>query len=93
VEILPFKRFYAAEDYHQKYYLQQNGGLVRELGNAYPKMGELLNSTAAARLNAYLAGNLSLEKLHSELARTELLQPVQDAVVEIASGSARTAAH
>jgi peptide-methionine (S)-S-oxide reductase len=93
VEILPFKRFYAAEGYHQKYYLQQNSRLMHELKNAYPKMPDLLNSTAAARLNAFVSGNLTLEKLRSELGRTDLLQPAQDAILEIASGAVITPAH
>lgn len=93
VEILPFKRFYAAEGYHQKYYLQQNSRLMHELKNAYPKMADLLNSTAAARLNAFVSGYLTIEKLRSELARTDLLQPARNAILEIASGAVKTAAH
>ena len=93
VEILQFKRFYAAEDYHQKYYLQQNSHLVHGLKKVYPKMPDLLNSTAAARLNAFVSGYLTLEKLRSELARTDLLQPAQDAIMEIASRAEITGAH
>ncbi len=85
VEILAFKRFYAAEEYHQKYYLQQNSRLMHELKNAYPKISDLLDSTAAARLNAFVSGYLTLEKLRSEVERTDLLEPVKNAILEIAS--------
>jgi methionine-S-sulfoxide reductase len=93
VEILPFKRFYAAEDYHQKYYLQQKGGFMSELRNVYPKISDLLNSTEAARLNAFAAGNLSVDKLRAELVRSGLLEPAQDSILEIAEGSAKKAVH
>ena len=54
--VIPYTNFYLAEDYHQKYYLRSNPVLFRELYSIYPDPGDLLNSTAAARLNGYIGG-------------------------------------
>ncbi len=54
--ILPAGRFYLAEAYHQKYRLRQHPELLRELKAIYPNETDLTDSTAAARLNGYLAG-------------------------------------
>jgi len=54
--ILPAGRFYLAEAYHQKYRLRQHPELLRELRAIYPSETDLTASTAAARLNGYLAG-------------------------------------
>lgn len=59
-------RFYLAEDYHQKYYLRHDRTLMRELEDYAPQ--QLVDSTVAARLNAYVAGHGSLAQLDSELA-------------------------
>jgi peptide-methionine (S)-S-oxide reductase len=66
-EFVPFSGFYLAEDYHQKYRLQQDGVLVREFRTIYPDPGDFVDSTATARVNGYLAGYGSLEMLRDEL--------------------------
>ena len=53
-DILPLTTFYLAEDYHQKYRLQ-NTPLMGELRMIYPDTG-WIDSTAAAKLNGYLSG-------------------------------------
>jgi peptide-methionine (S)-S-oxide reductase len=53
--IVPYTKFYIAEDYHQKYYLQSSV-LFSEISAIYPGMNDMVNSTAAARLNGYLGG-------------------------------------
>jgi peptide-methionine (S)-S-oxide reductase len=55
-EIKPFEQFYLAEDYHQKYYLQGDRVLFREIQAYYKIFSELVGSTVAARLNGYVAG-------------------------------------
>src|ERR1041384_3633446 len=58
-------RFYRAEDYHQKYYLRHDRTLIAEFADYTPR--ELVESTAAARLNGYVAGRGTLTQLHDEL--------------------------
>lgn len=66
-EIMPFERFYLAEDYHQKYYLQQNREVMHELQKFYPDFKDFIDSTLAARLNGYAAGYGSLSVMEKEL--------------------------
>lgn len=60
-------RFWLAEDYHQKYYLRNDPGLMSEFHSAYPDESDFVNSTAAARVNGYLYGAGSCAQLVSEL--------------------------
>ena len=71
--ILEATKFTNAEDYHQKYRLQ-NVQLMRELAPRFDEFSEFVNSTAAARLNGFLAGYGSkeaLEKGWSQLGISE----------------------
>lgn len=47
--------FTLAEDYHQKYYLRSTP-LWKEYTAIYPKMSDLLRSTAVTRANAWVSG-------------------------------------
>lgn len=60
-------QFTRAEGYHQKYRLRQERDLVRELSAIYPKETDFTDSTAAARINAYLDGYGTLDELQEEL--------------------------
>jgi peptide-methionine (S)-S-oxide reductase len=53
----PLDRFYLAEDYHQKYRLQSKRDLMQVFETMYPQFEDFNNSTAAARLNAFAAGD------------------------------------
>jgi peptide-methionine (S)-S-oxide reductase len=66
-EIVPFSEFYLAEAYHQKYRLQQVPVLMREFRAMYPDNDDFVSSTAAARVNGYLAGYGTFEQLQEEL--------------------------
>jgi peptide-methionine (S)-S-oxide reductase len=65
-EILPATEFYRAEAYHQKHRLRGESELMKELQALYPGDEDLVNSTAATRLNGYLDGYGSLESLEKE---------------------------
>jgi methionine-S-sulfoxide reductase len=66
-EIKPLSVFTQAENYHQKYYLQMQRGIKDEFLKIYPRMDDLLKSTAAARINGYVAGYGSLKELEGEV--------------------------
>lgn len=66
-EIQAYTAFYLAEDYHQKYYLQNRRELATEITSRYPDFSGFINSTAAARLNGYVSGHGSKESLEEEL--------------------------
>lgn len=72
VEILPADSFHRAEDYHQKYYLQRYGELMDELRTPYPDFRDLVDSTAAARLNGYLGGSRTQDLRREDLGRLGL---------------------
>jgi len=66
-EVLPLRSFTMAEDYHQKYILKQHSGILNEISRIYPRHGDLVASTAAARLNGYAGGNGKRDQLVREL--------------------------
>ena len=83
-QILPFTGFYLAEDYHQKYYLQKVKDLSREINSIYPDVGDLVNSTAAARLNGYAGGYGNAEDLKDELNSYGLSANGNEKLLELA---------
>jgi len=66
-ELVAFSGFYLAEAYHQKYHLRQYSTLMREFSERYPQVHDFINSTAAARVNGYLAGYGTCDALKREL--------------------------
>jgi len=66
-DVLPLRSFTRAEDYHQKYILKRESDLMRELSRTYPNHRDIVDSTAAARLNSYVGGYGSPEQLAREI--------------------------
>ena len=53
---MPAWIFYLAEYYHQKHALQSDYDLMSEFKKMYPDFRDIVNSTAAARVNGILGG-------------------------------------
>ena len=82
-EILPAPEFYLAEEYHQKYWLQQVPELVTEFHAVYPDISDFINSTAVARINGYVGGYGMPEALREELDSFGLSPAGSKALVDI----------
>jgi methionine-S-sulfoxide reductase len=65
--IEPYRGFTLAEDYHQKYALRADRGMMVRMRAHYHDDDALRESTAAARLNGYLYGAGSPLQLESEI--------------------------
>jgi peptide-methionine (S)-S-oxide reductase len=74
--------FTRAEDYHQKYRLRQWPALYAELLQLCGDERAFVDSTAAARLNGYLAGYGAPEALERDLASVALQPSTRAAVLE-----------
>ena len=66
-DIAPLKSFTLAEDYHQKYLLKHSA-LKNLLNKFYTRHSDLVDSTAAARLNGYAGQNGTKAQLLRELS-------------------------
>lgn len=82
--ILPATEFYLAEDYHQKYALRRGApDLLREYEAIYPKLEDLVNSTAVTRVNGYLGGFGSPEVFNAEVDRLGLSPAGRDKLLAL----------
>jgi len=85
-ELVPFKKFYPAEDYHQKHVLRGYPGLFEEFKMKYPLTSDLISSTAAARVNGYLGGNGTCDLLMSEIEDLGLSEPGNNTLLDVVCG-------
>ena len=84
-DVLPANAFYLAEDYHQKYRLRGLEVVERELTAIYPKLEDFVDSTAAARINAWVAGDGTREQFERELPRLGLSDAARDELKRVVS--------
>ena len=85
-EIVPFSEFYLAEAYHQKYRLQRVSALMRDFRAIYPDNDDFVSSTAAARINGYVAGYGTVERFQEELDRFGLSSKGKEKLLNIVEG-------
>ncbi|XP_077273671.1 methionine sulfoxide reductase A isoform X3 [Temnothorax americanus] len=71
-EIKKFAKFHPAEDYHQKYRLQNHPWLIETSGLTTPEI--LCTSTLAAKLNGYIAGAGTIDQFERELPNLGLTE-------------------
>jgi len=78
--ILPLDKLVIAEDYHQKYLLQQEGWLLTQLGLEPGE--ELIESTEAARINGYVTGYGDQASFEAEAGQLEISKRAVDFVLK-----------
>ena len=66
-EIVPFREFYPAEGYHQKYYLRSVPEIAAEYIAIYPDIDGFVGSTATAKVNGYIGRYGTKEQLDKEI--------------------------
>ena len=84
-EILPFDKFYLAEDYHQKYQLRQRRQLMAEFKAMYSRNIDFVNSTAAARVNGYIGGHGKPEEIAANIENLGLSTAGQKRLLEMSN--------
>jgi peptide-methionine (S)-S-oxide reductase len=83
--ILPYGKFYLAEDYHQKYQLRQHRELMADFKSMYPRPIDFINSTAASRVNGYVSGYGTPDGVKANLENLGLSDAGSKLLLEIAT--------
>jgi peptide-methionine (S)-S-oxide reductase len=86
-EIVPASEFTLAEAYHQKYRLRGRSDLMSEFSAIYPDDEDFVASTAAARVNGYVAGYGSCDNLQEEIGILGLSEAAGDRLLKSVCGS------
>ena len=67
--------------------MQQQRDLFQEFKTTYPNMEDLLNSTAAARVNGYLDGYGDLQEIEVQVGNLGLSPEGANKLVDLVKGS------
>lgn len=86
--IEPLTTFTPAEDYHQKYYLRRNRELVRVLAGLTANERAFMDSTAAARLNAYYGQEATIAQVDAAVRELGIDGAEVERVLALVSGKA-----
>ena len=81
--LVPLHTLTLAEAYHQKFTLKGHKGLKKEMMRIYPRHQDLVDSTAAARLNGYVGGYGSREQLAKEIESLGLSAEAEKVLAEM----------
>lgn len=85
-QLEPAGIFTRAEDYHQKYYLQQSS-LVQEFYQRYPDITSFTDSTAVTRANGIAGGHLNQEQLQAVVPQLGVSEDVAAKMYKLANSS------
>lgn len=85
-EIVPLDKFYLAENYHQKFYLQKASILMKELSLKYSNFKDFINSTLTCKLNGYCKGYGTIEMLKDNIDKFQLNEKSKKALMDIVEG-------
>ena len=85
-ELEPVGTFTRAEDYHQKYYLQQSN-MVKELYARYPDSRSFTDSTAVTRANGIAGGHLDAAQLEAVVPKLGVSKATAEAMYKRAGTS------
>lgn len=88
-EIVPYREFYLAENYHQKYYLQLVRELMDEFQTMYSSFRDFIDSTSAAHINGYIKGYGTIEMLSNEIKDLGLSEMGQKRLQQAVEGYGR----
>jgi peptide-methionine (S)-S-oxide reductase len=88
-DIEPAATFYLAEDYHQKFRLQQDPLLTAEYDAIYPDIKNFVDSSAVSRANGYLGGYGTSAQLRKEINSLGLSEAGQKRLMDNVAGSGR----
>ncbi len=83
-QIVHYYQFWLAEDYHQKYWLQQTPEVFREFQSIYPDFKDVINSTAAARVNGLMGGYGTFDGTVEELSSYGLPPETNKIILNVA---------
>jgi len=81
-QIKKITKFYPAESYHQKYQLRQSMPFIEIMEGLYPNDENLRDSTAAARLNGFLAGHGTPEQVESLVGKLGLTEETKEMLLK-----------
>ncbi|MBD5643247.1 peptide-methionine (S)-S-oxide reductase [Clostridium botulinum] len=84
--ISPIEKFYYAEFYHQKYYVQLEPVIMSNLRSKFSTGNDLISSPLCHKLNAYLAGYGSLKELNKEIEDFNLSEDAKNRLLSIVEG-------
>ncbi|WP_434303156.1 peptide-methionine (S)-S-oxide reductase [Clostridium botulinum] len=85
-KISPIEKFYYAEFYHQKYYVQLEPVIMSNLRSKFSTGNDLISSPLCHKLNAYLAGYSSLKNLNKEIKDFNLSKDAKNRLLSIVEG-------
>ena len=84
----PLAGFTRAEDYHQKYYLQQSS-VAEEFYKRYPTVRAFTDSTAVTRANGMAGGHVSRERIRQMLPQLGVSQAAGERLLKMAGKDAK----